>query len=89
MYADCYALGWFGMWLALTLKKPGLAPGLTILLVLVLPSWLCCLDVIADIFFIGWGVTKLHQQDFRVLLARQYQPPTSRSAPQMNAVGHR
>ena len=41
MIADCYALGAFGMWLALTLKKPALAPALTILFVLLLPSVLC------------------------------------------------
>jgi hypothetical protein len=74
MYADCYAVVWFGMWLALTLKKPNLAPALTILFVLVLPSALCVLDVFADLFFILWGMTKLRQQDLRFLITHQYQP---------------
>ncbi|HOX59607.1 MAG TPA: ABC transporter permease subunit [Candidatus Paceibacterota bacterium] len=76
MLADCYALGAFGMWLALTVKKPGLAPGFTILFVLLLPSALCWLDIFADIVFILWGVTKLKQSDLRSLLAQQYQPVT-------------
>ncbi len=69
MCADCYAVIWFGMWLALTLRKPGLAPSLTVLFVLVLPSPLCVLDVFADLFFILWGMTKLRQQDLRLLVA--------------------
>ena len=77
MVADCYAVGAFGMWLALTLKKPGLAPALTILYVLILPSFLCVLGVFADVFFIAWGVSKLHQQNLRILIARQYQPVTT------------
>jgi len=85
MYADCYAIGWFGMWLALTLKKPGLAPALTILLVLILPSVLFCFDIFADLLFILWGVIKLHQQDFRVLLARRYQPALVRAPPRPTA----
>jgi hypothetical protein len=32
---------------------------------------LCLLDILADLFFILWGATKL-QQDWRWLLARQY-----------------
>ncbi len=71
MYADCYAVIWFGMWLALTLKKPGLAAPLTILFVLVLPSALCVLDVFADLFFITWGMSKLRVRDLRLVLARQ------------------
>ncbi len=84
MLADCYALGAFGMWLALTLKKPGLAPSFTILFVLLLPSVLCWLDIFADLFFILWGVSKLNRVDLRSLLAREYVPvtplPTSASA---------
>jgi len=75
MIADCYALGAFGIWLALTLRKPGLAPGLTILYVLILPSALCWLDIFADLFFIIWGVTKLRHVDLRAVLAREYQRP--------------
>lgn len=76
MLADCYALGAFGLWLALTLKKPSLAPSLTILYVLILPSALCWLDIFADLFFILWGVTKLRHADLRALLAQEYQPAT-------------
>jgi hypothetical protein len=32
---------------------------------------LCVLDVFADLFFILWGMTKLRQQDLRLVLARQ------------------
>jgi len=81
MVADCYALGAFGMWLALTLKKPGLAPALTILYVLVLPSFLCGLGVFADVFFIVWGTSKLSGQDLRALIARQYQPVLAGTPP--------
>jgi hypothetical protein len=76
MVADCFALGAFGMWLALTLKKPGLAPALTILFVLILPSFLCWLDILADLFFILWGVMKLSRADLRSLAAQEYQPVT-------------
>ena len=71
--ADIYAICWFGTWLALTAKKPALAPIWTIIFVVILPLPLCFLDIIADLFFILWGVIKL-QQDFRVLLAQEYQP---------------
>ena len=74
MLADCVALGAFGIYLALTLKKPSLAPSLTILFVLILPSVLCWLDIFADVFFIVWGMSKLKQPDLRSLLAREYQP---------------
>jgi hypothetical protein len=73
MFADCYALGAFGIWLALTAKKPALAPALTILFVLILPSALCWLDIFADVFFISWGVSKLYGVDLRLLLAQEYQ----------------
>ena len=81
MVADCYALGAFGIWLALTFKKPGLAPAITILFVLILPSLLCGLGIFADVFFIVWGVSKLRGQDLRVLIARQYQPVITGTPP--------
>src|SRR5882724_4859122 len=74
--ADFLALFWFGLWLALTMKKPNLAPALTILLVLILPSVLCIFDIFADLFFILWGATKL-QQDLRWVLAQQSSRMTS------------
>jgi hypothetical protein len=63
--ADFFAVGWFGMWLALTLRKPGSATGLTILYVLVLPALAFCVPTLAtDAVFIVVGYSKL-QQDFR------------------------
>jgi len=63
--ADFFAVGWFGMWLALSLKKPGTATGLTILYVLVLPAVAFCVPTLAtDTVFIVIGVSKL-LQDFR------------------------
>jgi len=66
--ADNFAVIWFGMWLALTMKKPQLAPAATILLVLVLPM---CANRLADIFFILWGAIKV--QNLRWIVAQQYQ----------------
>jgi hypothetical protein len=63
---DVMAICWFGTWLALTARKPGLAPALTILAVLVLPSMLSHFDLVADMLFISWGSTHL-QEDFRRL----------------------
>ncbi|HVV73405.1 MAG TPA: hypothetical protein VHI52_18175, partial [Verrucomicrobiae bacterium] len=72
---DLLALCWFGMALALTSKRPSLSPALTVLFVLILPSIFsfCWLDMIADLVFIIWGISRL--QDLRQLSARQYQPP--------------
>ncbi len=74
MIADFAALCWFGMGLALTMKKPAYATALTILFVLVLPSVLCWLDFAADLVLIAWGVSRT-QQDLRRLLVQQYQTP--------------
>ena len=73
-FADFWALYWCGLWLAVSVKKPAFAPGLTILFVLVLPTMIsfCFLDIFADLFFILWGVTKL-QPDLRWLIGRQDQ----------------
>jgi ABC-type transport system involved in multi-copper enzyme maturation permease subunit len=63
--ADFFAVGWFGMWLALSWQKPGAATGLAILFVLVLPIVLFCIPTLAtDAVFIIVGYSKL-QQDFR------------------------
>jgi hypothetical protein len=67
LFADILAVGWFGMWLALTMRRPALAPALTILFVLVLPACLYRFDLVADILFVSWGTTQL-QQDFRWLV---------------------
>ena len=76
LLADILAVGWFGMWLALTMKRPVLAPALTILFVLVLPSCLYRLDLVADMLFVSWGTTQL-QQDFRWLALGPAQPDCS------------
>jgi hypothetical protein len=69
---DFYALGWIGMWLALTIKKPNLAVAFTVLFVLVLPSFVFCVpDFLIDIGFIIWARIKL-RQDFRVLASPSY-----------------
>jgi ABC-type transport system involved in multi-copper enzyme maturation permease subunit len=63
--ADFFALGWFGMWLALTLQKPAAATGLTILYVLILPAMVFCIPTLAtDTVFIVVGASKL-LVDFR------------------------
>jgi ABC-type transport system involved in multi-copper enzyme maturation permease subunit len=66
---DALAICWLGMWLALSMRKPKWAAPLTVILVLVIPSPICVLDVIADLVFILWGATRL-QQDFRYTAAR-------------------
>ena len=58
--ADFYALGWFGMWLALTLQRPATATGLTVLYVLILPALAFCVPTLAtDAVFIVVGWSKL------------------------------
>jgi ABC-type transport system involved in multi-copper enzyme maturation permease subunit len=71
--ADLLAVCWFGMALALSLKKSQLAPALTVLYVLVLPAILaaCFLDLLPDIFFILWGVART-RSNLRQFLVRQY-----------------
>ncbi|HXU77147.1 MAG TPA: ABC transporter permease subunit, partial [Methylomirabilota bacterium] len=72
---DAVALVYVGSWLALSMKKPALAPAATILFVLVLPSiGYCGLDLLADLFFILWASTKL-SQDLRWTLNQPYQQP--------------
>jgi ABC-type transport system involved in multi-copper enzyme maturation permease subunit len=73
LFADILAVGWFGMWLALTIKRPVLAPALTILFVLVLPACLYRMDLVADMLFVSWGTSRL-QQDFRWLVLAPVQP---------------
>ena len=86
MGADILATGWLGMWLALTVRRPGLAPALTILAVLILPAMLSDFDLVADMVFISWGTTGL-QEDFRRLadttLARSEAPADTDQSLQM------
>jgi ABC-type transport system involved in multi-copper enzyme maturation permease subunit len=61
--ADFFAVGWFGMWLALTCKKPEMAAALTILFVLILPMIAFCVPTIAiDVVLIVVARAKLLQQ---------------------------
>jgi ABC-type transport system involved in multi-copper enzyme maturation permease subunit len=64
LFADILAVVWFGMWLALTIKRP---VALTILFILVLPACLYRFDLVADILLFSWDTTQL-QQDFRWLV---------------------
>jgi ABC-type transport system involved in multi-copper enzyme maturation permease subunit len=73
MVADLSAICWVGMAFALTSRRPSLAPALTILYVLVLPSVLCWLDLLADLCLIAFGISKC-EQDLRRVLMQQYQP---------------
>jgi hypothetical protein len=83
--ADVLAVCWFGMWLALTLKKPALAPFLTILFVLVVPTFLCFLGLAADFVFIVWGASRL-QQDFRYRFGRQYESVNTAPMPRVTVI---
>jgi len=73
LIADSFAVIWFGRWLALTSRRPHLAPGLTILFVLVIPSaGICGLDLLADLIFITHGMSAVGG-DFRWRFAQQNQ----------------
>jgi ABC-type transport system involved in multi-copper enzyme maturation permease subunit len=64
--ADFYAVGWFGMWLASSMRRPNMAAGLTILFVVILPTIAFCVPtIILDAIFILVGWTKL-SEDFRL-----------------------
>jgi len=80
-FLDFFAMGALGMWLALTMRKPHLATGATILFVLILPSFMCGIGFIVDIILIAVFVTKL-QVDFRHSVLTQ---PSFSSAPGGNA----
>jgi ABC-type transport system involved in multi-copper enzyme maturation permease subunit len=74
--ADFFAIGWFGMWLALCLQRPQMAAGLTILIVVILPTVAVCVPTLAtDAIFIAIGWVKL-SEDFRL---RQAQWATRKS----------
>lgn len=68
---DFFAMGWLGMWLALTMRKPHLAAGATILFLLILPTFMCGVGVIVDIVLIAVFGSKL-RADFRPLLLQQH-----------------
>ncbi len=71
---DILAVGWFGMWMGLTLRRPVLAPALTVIAVLILPSLISHFALVVDMFFISWGVTRF-QQEFRWVVAGLVRKP--------------
>jgi ABC-type transport system involved in multi-copper enzyme maturation permease subunit len=65
--ADFLAICWFGMWLALTTKRPQSAAGLTILFAIVLPAVAFCVPTfVVDIVLIVICREKL-RRDFRLV----------------------
>ena len=69
---DFAALGWVGMWFAVSLKKPASAPALAMLLVLLLPSFLICVPAYAvNVLFVIWARLRL-SHGFRRTIAEQY-----------------
>jgi ABC-type transport system involved in multi-copper enzyme maturation permease subunit len=72
--ADIFAIGFVGMWLGLSAKKPNLASAMTILLVLILPRFAFCVpDLLIDLVFIQWARLKL-LDNFRLAAMPQYRP---------------
>jgi ABC-type transport system involved in multi-copper enzyme maturation permease subunit len=82
LVADVLTIGWVGMWLGLTAKKPHLAAFWTILFVLILPIFVCPLALLIDMFLIIWASSNL-QIDLRWTLSRQYQVPAAQLTPQL------
>jgi hypothetical protein len=82
LVADVFTVGWVGMWLGLSAKKPDLAPFWTIVVVLILPLLVCPLAMLVDVFLIIWASSSL-QTEIRWTLARQYQVPPNQMTPQM------
>jgi hypothetical protein len=72
--ADFFAIGWFGMWLALSMQRPNMATGLTILSVVILPMIAFCIPTLAsDAIFIAIGWVKM-SEDFRLRQAQWVTP---------------
>ncbi len=70
--ADYLAVGWVGMWLGLSTKKPNLAAAFTILFVVIIPMALVCVpSVVIDLVFILWARQKL-LDEFRRTAMPQY-----------------
>ena len=71
---DFIGLGWFGLAMALSCKKPGTATGLTILFVLIVPMLVYCIPNVAfDVFYIAFGSAKL-SHTFRLLASGERAP---------------
>jgi ABC-type transport system involved in multi-copper enzyme maturation permease subunit len=82
LVADVFTVGWVGMWLGLSAKKPDLAPFWTILIVLILPLIVCPFALLVDVFLIIWASSSL-QTEIRWTLSRQYQVPSNQMTPRM------
>ncbi|HEY3860301.1 MAG TPA: ABC transporter permease subunit [Verrucomicrobiae bacterium] len=68
--ADFIALAYFGMWLALSMPRPKMAAGLTLLCVVIIPMIAVCVPtLLTDTIFIIIGAAKL-PEDFRLLQAQ-------------------
>lgn len=71
---DFLAIAWLGMWLALTMKKPQLAVGATLLYVVVLPWLTFCyawfVGFILDIILIAVFASKLNSDVRQTLTSR-------------------
>jgi len=69
---DFLALACVGLWFALSLRKPALAPGLTILCVLIPPLLLFFIpDIFYGIMILAWARERL-ERGFRKRLSEQY-----------------
>lgn len=66
--ADVVTVTLVGMWLSLSMRRPAFAPAATLLFVVVLPSFLCGMDLVLDILLSLLAWNRL-QQDFRYVLA--------------------
>jgi len=81
MFADVYALGYLGMWLALTVRQPQHAFALTVLYLLVLPSvFFCAPDLLIDGVVIGVVHDKL-RRELRARVAGHVLPVVARNEP--------
>ena len=78
-FLDFIALGYVGMWLALTMRKPHLASGATILFILLLPfitlSCAAFVGFILDVILIAVFSSKLNTDLRQVLLAQSTRSP--------------
>jgi hypothetical protein len=69
---DFLALGWVGMWYSTSMKTPTLAPGLAMLLVLLLPSVLFCVPAfMINVLFVVWARERL-LRGFRRNISEQF-----------------
>jgi len=63
LVTDVFAVAWMGMLTGLMCRKPGHAPGLTILFAIVLPALAACIpNIVIDIILIFWARDKLGRE---------------------------